>query len=141
TAVMVGVGVRKNHVFDLAGVETKLLHAADDLVLCGIIEQSFENDDAVAADNRPRVMDLRTEKVQIVCDLRGLCVPGIPCRSARRADRRGRGGSSSRRNAEAKESAGPIGPGSSLRGTNKAIDCGRCCLRVCDAVDCEDCHE
>src|SRR2546422_1255872 len=104
------MGVRKDDVFDLAGIETKLLHAANDLVLRCVIEQSFEDDGALAADDRPRVVDFGAEEVKVVCNLCRLCIPGIPRRSSRggRGRRWGSSWGTSRyswrwRNAEAKE--------------------------------------
>src|SRR5262245_29813570 len=88
TAVVVGMRVRQNDVFNFPGIETKLLHSANDLVLCCVIEQSFKDDGPLAADNRPCVMNLRAEEVKVVCNLGGLCIPRIPCRSSRGRGRR-----------------------------------------------------
>jgi hypothetical protein len=125
---------------DLAGIETSFF-IPPMIVLGCIIEQSFENDGALAADDCPRVVNLRPEEVKVVCNLGGLCVPGVPRGSsgARRGRRRSsRGGSRrrrGRRNTKAKESAGPIESSGILGRADQAVDSVGRCLRQCDAVD------
>ena len=52
-AVMISVRVRKDHVLDLVRIQSQLLQTTQDLVFGGVVEQSFDDDDALASDKRP----------------------------------------------------------------------------------------
>src|SRR6188768_1280586 len=75
-AVVVGVGVRQDDVLDLVDVEAKFSHPLCDLVRRGVVEEGFEDNDAVAADESPGVVDLGPYEIEVVRYLRGLGVPG-----------------------------------------------------------------
>jgi hypothetical protein len=75
---MIGMSVRKDDVFDLTLIQTKLFHAVQNLVFRGIVEKRFDKDDSLAAHDGPRAMDLCTEEIQVVGNLRGFCVPRLP---------------------------------------------------------------
>src|SRR5262245_28995966 len=77
-AVVIGVSMRKEDVFDLTAVDAELSQAAEDFVLRCIVEQCLEDDDAVAADDCPGIVDLRAEEIQIVGDLGRFRIPRFP---------------------------------------------------------------
>src|ERR1051326_558691 len=77
SAIVIGVRVGEDHVLDFVDVQTQFLHAADDLVVRGIVVKSFEEDDPPASDNRPGVVDPGAEKVQVVRSEERFCVPCI----------------------------------------------------------------
>jgi len=108
-AIMVAVSVRKDYVFDLVGIQSKLLQTAEDLVLGGVVEQRLDDDDALVSDQRPSAVDLCADKVEIVGDFCRFRVPGLPCRSCPVSNRRA-GSTGGRWNAKPKKSPRPVGP-------------------------------
>src|SRR5262249_60264655 len=81
---MVSVCRREDNVFDLTGIQAELPHSTEDFVLRGIVEQRFEDDGAFATHDRPGIVDLRAEKIEIVRNLSGFCVPCLSRRRSRR---------------------------------------------------------
>src|SRR5688572_22196001 len=77
---MVAMGVRDEDVFNLAGIQAELPHPVEYFVLRLIVEESLEQNDALAPDKRPGVVDLRAEKVEIVGGPGGLRMPRLPGR-------------------------------------------------------------
>src|SRR5262245_16354387 len=116
---MVAVRVGEDDVFDPPWVEAKLLQAAENLILRGIVEQCLDDDEAVAADEGPGAVDLGADEIEVVGDLGRF---GIPAVSRRRCGRstaapgttRWRG-SGCRRNAQPKIRARPVGTCGVLR--------------------------
>src|SRR5690349_18800689 len=108
---MIRVGMREDDVFDPPAIETKFSHAAEDFVLRRIVEQRFENDDSVAADNCPGTVNLRPQEIKIVGNPGWFCIPRLFGRRSGRGSTRAPACSGSRsrgrRNAEAKKGARP----------------------------------
>src|SRR6267143_4771812 len=107
---MISVGMREDDVFDPPGIKDKFSHAAEHFVLRRIVEQRFENDGSLAADNCPRTVNLRAQEIKIVGNFGWFRIPRLPGRRAGRsstrasAGSRGSGRSSGRRwNTEAKK--------------------------------------
>src|SRR5687768_9545278 len=82
---MIAVAVGEQHVLDSRRIEPHLLQAIQNLVARRIVEQRFEDDDAVAADDGPCMVDLGPEKVEVVGNLRWFGVPDLACRRDGRA--------------------------------------------------------
>ena len=82
-AVVIGMSVRKNHIFDLLRIQSKLLHAVQDLVFRGIVEQRLDDDDALAAHERPRAVDLGAQEIEVIGDFSRFGVPRLFGRDAR----------------------------------------------------------
>src|SRR5207247_5892759 len=119
-AVMVGVRMREDYVFDLTAIQVELSHAAEDFVLRRIIEQCLEDDDAPVAYDCPRIMNLGAEEIEVVGDLGRFSIPGFSRRrcgwgSARASwcARGGGGGGCHRRgrDGEAEKGARPLQAG------------------------------
>src|SRR3989442_1984543 len=85
---MISVGMREDDVFDPPGIKAKFSHAAEDFVLRRIIEQRFENNGSLAADNCPRTVNLRAQEIKIVCNLGWFCIPRISRRRSGRGSTR-----------------------------------------------------
>jgi hypothetical protein len=127
---MIAVRVREDDVLDSVWVEPELPQTADDLVLCGVVEQRLDDDDAFAADDGPCAVDLGADEVEVVGNLgrfriprvsrrrRRRCSPSAPtCAGSRRRRRR-------RRNAQPKIRARPFQTGCILRRRKETIDSG-----------------
>src|SRR5436309_12758756 len=67
-AVMVGVGVRDDDVFDLVDVEAEFFQSPGDLVRRSVVVERLENDDSFAGNKRPGTVDLGAEEVEVVRD-------------------------------------------------------------------------
>src|SRR5207302_862334 len=76
-ADMIAVRVRDDHVFDLRRIETQLFQAADNLFLGVVREERIENNDSLAAGERPGIVDFRADEVEIIEDLGWLDVPRV----------------------------------------------------------------
>src|SRR4029077_816594 len=85
---MIGMGMREDDVFDPRGIKAKFSHAAEDFVLRRIVEQRFENDGSPAADNCPRAVYLRAQKIKIVGNPGWFCIPRLPGRRSGRGSTR-----------------------------------------------------
>src|SRR2546426_9535792 len=144
-AVMVGVRMREDDVFDLTAIQVELSHAAEDFVLRRIIEQCLEDDDAPVAYDCPRIMNLGAEEIEVVGDLGRFSIPGFSRRrcgwgSARASScARGGGGGRSRRrrDAEAKKGARPLQAGRILGRPDQTVDRRGNRLRQCAPGACQ----
>jgi hypothetical protein len=130
-AIVVAMGMGQKDVFDFADIQSKLLHAVDDLVLGGIVEQRFENDDTVAAGDGPRVVNLRADEIEVVGDFGGFCVPRLFRRRPLRRPARpswcgggcgGRCCRRRRRNAKAEKGSRPVEAGRVLCLADEVVD-------------------
>src|SRR5262249_11153156 len=79
--VMIGVRVTDDRVFDVGWIQTRLFHAADNLIFDGIIEDRVENDDSLRGRDRPHGVLGLAEEVKVVEHLHRF---GMPRRSVRR---------------------------------------------------------
>src|SRR5689334_19152382 len=146
-AVMIGMSMRDDDVFDLARVQPDFFHASDDLVRSSVIEQCFENDDAVTSDDCPRTVNLGAKEVEIISHLRGFGIPRISGGNHGRPST-GSSWAAGRRlrrwrrwNAEAKERPRPFESRSILCGSDKTVDRRGRSLRHGDGEnDCECVH-
>ena len=50
-AVVIAMGVRKNHIFHVLRVQSDFLQAIQDFVSCSAVEERLENDNALPADD------------------------------------------------------------------------------------------
>src|SRR2546422_10010807 len=130
---MISVGMREDDVFDPPGIKAKFSHAAEDFVLRRIVEQRFENDGSLAADDCPRTVNLRAQEIKIVGNPGWFRIPRLPGRRSGRgstrasACSRGSSRSSSRRrrwNTEAKKGARPLQTSRILGCPEQAVDRG-----------------
>ncbi len=98
---MVPVRMREDDIFDLVGIQPKLLQAAENLVFSSVVEQSFDDDYALASDERPCAVNLGANEVEVIGDPGRFRVPGFPRRSCpvsrRPAGGNAGGGTQSRR--------------------------------------------
>ena len=78
--VVIGVGVRKNHIFHVLRVQPDFLQAIQDFVSRSVVEQRLEDDNALAADDGPRAMNLGAQEIEVICDLGRFGIPGFPGR-------------------------------------------------------------
>src|SRR5213594_2369671 len=145
-AVMVGVRMREDDVFDLTAIQVELSHAAEDFVLRRIIEQCLEDDDAPVAYDCPRIMNLGAEEIEVVGDLGRFSIPGFSRRRSGRGSARAsscaRGGGGGRRrrrrwNAEAKKGARPLQAGRILGRPDQTVDRSGNRLRQCAPGACK----
>ena len=74
---MVGVGVRKNHIFHVLRVQPDFGQAIQDFVSRSIVEQRLENDNALAADDGPCAVNLGAQEIEVICDLGRFGIPGF----------------------------------------------------------------
>src|SRR5262249_38037416 len=90
---MIAVPMADDHVLDRGRIEAHFLHAADDFVLDGVIENRVDDDDAFRGGYCPDRPFGLTEPVQIVEHLDRFCVPLLArwSRARRRASSRSRG--------------------------------------------------
>src|SRR2546428_11846157 len=120
---MIRVGMREDDVFDTLAIEAEFSHAAEDFVLRRVVEQRFENDGSLAADNCPRAVNLRAQEIKIVGNPGWFCIPGLfGRRSGKGSTRSSAGGDRRRRNTEAKKGARPINTSCILGRPEQAID-------------------
>src|SRR5437763_14214979 len=100
---MIRVGMREDDVFDTPAIEAEFSHAAEDFGLRRVVEQRFENDGSLAADNCPRAVNLRAQEIKIVGTPGWFCIRGIfGRRFGRGSTRSSAGGDRRRRTPEAK---------------------------------------
>jgi hypothetical protein len=117
------MSVGEKHVSDRILIEAELLQAIQDLVFRGIVEQGINDDDALPSHDGPCAMDLRTQEIEVIGDLRRFSIPGFSGGgTARRSTAPGRLQPGWNRNAETKESAGPIGAGGDFGRSNIAVN-------------------
>ena len=74
------MSVRKNDVFHLTGIQTHLLQSVQNFIFRGVVEQRLDDDNALAADDRPCAMDLGTHEIKVIRDFGRFGIPGFPGR-------------------------------------------------------------
>ena len=76
-ADMVAMRMRDDHVLDVACVEPEPLHPADDQLLGVVRVDRVDQNEALARLQRPGRVDLATDEIQVVEDLRRIGVPYV----------------------------------------------------------------
>src|SRR5712671_2879453 len=131
-ADMVAVGMGDDDVFHRGRIEPEFPQGAHDRLLGGIVVERIDQDDALAARQRPGRMDFRADEIEIIEYLRGLGEPGGAVGRRRRTHVRARG--RLRRNADTGERAGEIEPRRRLGRRQVGVDGVRLlCERARDA--------
>ena len=74
---MIAVRVRDDDVLDGRRIEAQLFQTADDLLFRVVGEERVEDDDSLAGGERPGVVNLRADEVEVVEDFRRFDVPGF----------------------------------------------------------------
>ena len=128
--------VADDDVLDRRRIEAELFQAADDLLLRVIREQRVDQDDSLAGRQRPGIVDLRSDEIEVIEDFRRLGVPGV-------ASGRGAGRDISQlettigRDAQTGQSAGEVESGGGSGRDQMGVDRvrGILCKRACSAQD------
>ncbi len=116
------MAVRKNDVLNVGRIQAEVLQPVDDFLLDGVVEQGLDDDDALTADERPGVVRLRAEEVEVVGNFGRLRVPGFARGRGARTAASGRTAAAWRRNAKPQKRSGPIHSGGDFRLADVIID-------------------
>src|SRR5580698_2476270 len=65
-AVVIAVGVRKNHILHVLRVQTDFLEAIQNFVSRSVVEERLDDDNALAANDGPCAMDLGAQKIEVI---------------------------------------------------------------------------
>jgi hypothetical protein len=60
---VIGVGVRKDHVFHILRVQPDFLQTIQNFVSRGVLEKGLDDDNSLAADDGPRAVDFGAQEI------------------------------------------------------------------------------